>query len=55
MKKYKRAIIKMVEEIREEEALERIYNLVVYWYIWMEKGEKAVLTFEKIVDFLGEN
>ncbi len=34
MKKYKRTIIKMVEEIREEEALERIYKLVLYLYTY---------------------
>lgn len=32
MEKYKRAIIKMVKEMQEEEALERIYSLVLYLY-----------------------
>ena len=32
MERYKRAIIKMVKEIQSEEALERIYSLILYLY-----------------------
>lgn len=32
MEKYKIAIIKMVKEMQEKEALERIYSLVLYLY-----------------------
>lgn len=32
MERYKRAIIKMIGEIQTEEALKRIYGLVLYLY-----------------------
>lgn len=34
MEEYKSAIIKMVEEIQNEGALERIYDLVLYLYTY---------------------
>lgn len=42
MEQYANTIIEMIQEIRDEEVLKRIYNLVSYLYIHFQENTQPI-------------